>query len=181
MNNPAKALGACVLLFALGVATLSGQTGQSSFDVNSLDKSTPACTDFYQHVNGGWIASNPIPAAFPSWGIANVLVERNREVLHDILEGAAKNAGAAKGSNEQKVGDFYASCMDEAKVEAEGLKPLTPEFERIAKIKDSKSLQEEIAHLHSLGLNALFVDGSTQDYKNSNEVIAGVFQGGLGL
>jgi putative endopeptidase len=181
MNKPAKALGACLLLFALGVATLSGQTGQSGFDVSSLDKNTPACTDFYQHVNGGWIASNPIPAAFPSWGIANVLVERNRDVLHDILEAAAKNTGAAKGSNEQKVSDFYASCMDEAKVEAEGLKPLASEFELIAKIKDPKSLQEEIAHLHSLGINALFVDGSTQDYKNSNEVIAGVFQGGLGL
>ena len=181
MNKPAKALGACLLLFALGVATLSGQTGQSGFDVSSLDKNTPACTDFYQHVNGGWIAANPIPAAFPSWGITNVLVERNRDVLRDILEAAAKNTGAARGSNEQKVGDFYASCMDEAKVEAEGLKPLAPEFELIAKVKDPKSLQEEIAHLHSLGINALFVDGSTQDYKNSNEVIAGVFQGGLGL
>ena len=181
MNKPAKALGACLLLFALGVATLSGQTGQSGFDVSSLDKNTPACTDFYQHVNGGWIASNPIPAAFPSWGIVNVLVERNREVLRDILEAAAKNAGAAKGSNEQKVGDFYASCMDEAKVEAEGLKPLAPEFELIAKVKDSKSLQDEIAHLHSLGINALFVSGSTRDYKNSEEVTAEVFQGGLGL
>lgn len=181
MNNPAKALGACILLFVCFAATLSGQTGRSSFDVSSLDKNTPACTDFYQHVNGGWIAANPIPAAFPSWGIANVLVERSRDVLHDILEAAAKNTGAAKGSNEQKVGDFYASCMDEAKVEAEGLKPLAPEFELIAKVKDQKSLQEEIAHLHSLGINALFVDGSTQDYKNSNEVIAGVFQGGLGL
>jgi putative endopeptidase len=181
MKNPAKALGACVLLFALGVATLSGQTGQSGFDVSSLDRNTPACTDFYQHVNGGWIAANPIPAAFPSWGIANVLVERNREVLRDILEAAAKNAGAARGSNEQKVGDFYASCMDEARVEAEGLKPLAAEFELIAKVKDPKSLQDEIAHLHSLGINALFVDGSTQDYKNSNEVIAGLFQGGLGL
>src|ERR1044072_3534151 len=71
--------------------------------------------------------------------------------------------------------------MDEAKVEAEGLKPLTPEFERIVKVKDQKSVQEEIARLHSLGINALFNAGSTRDYKNSEEVTAEVFQGGLGL
>ena len=71
--------------------------------------------------------------------------------------------------------------MDEAKIEAEGLKPLAPEFARIAKINDQKALQDEIAHLHSMGINALFVSDSTQDFKNSAEVTAEVAQGGLGL
>src|SRR5258705_4087558 len=71
--------------------------------------------------------------------------------------------------------------MDEAKIEADRLKPLDPEFAFIAKVNDQKSLQEEIAHLHSIGINAVFNTGSTQDFKNSAEVTAGVIQSGLGL
>lgn len=71
--------------------------------------------------------------------------------------------------------------MDEAKIEAEGLTPLAAEFDRIAKLKNVKTLQEEIEHLHSMGINALFVSDSTQDFKNSAEVTAEVDQGGLGL
>jgi putative endopeptidase len=125
--------------------------------------------------------ANPIPPAFPSWSLGNILNERNRELLHDILEAAAKNTSAKKGSNEQKIGDYYASCMDESKIEADGIKALAPELDRIAKIKDQKSLQAVITHLHFNGINALFVDGSNQDFKNSSEITAGVFQGGLGL
>ena len=179
MRDSQKSFVAVALLVALSVATAFGQ--KASFDVTTLDKNTSACTDFYQYANGGWLAANPIPAAFPSWGVANVLNEKNRDVLREILEAAAKNTKASKGSSEQKVGDYYATCMDEAKIEAEGLKPLAPEFARIAKINDQKALQDEIAHLHSLGINALFVSDSTQDFKNSAEVTAEVFQGGLGL
>src|SRR6185436_10640139 len=115
--------------------------------------------------------------AFPVWSLGNILNERNRDLLHDVLEAAAKNTSARNGSNEQKVGDYYASCMDEARIESDGLKPLAAEFDRIAKIKDQKTLQAAITHLHFIGINALFVDGSNQDFKNSTEVTAGVFQG----
>src|SRR6185295_19857955 len=84
-------------------------------------------------------------------------------------------------SSELKVGDFYASCMNEEKIEADGVSPLAPELERIDKIKDQRSLQAEIARLHAAGINALFRVESTQDAKNSAEVIAEVWQGGLGL
>src|ERR1700704_3986217 len=179
-RNSRKSFVAVAVLLALTVATVFGQTGHG-YDRASLDPNTSACTDFYQYANGGWTAANPIPAAYPAWGVGNILDEKNREMLHQILEASAKNTSAAKGSSEQKVGDYYATCMDEAKIEAEGLKPLQPEFDRIAKIKDQKSLQEEIEHLHNLGINALFVPGSTQDFKNSAEVTADVDQGGLGL
>jgi putative endopeptidase len=109
---------------ALSVAATFGQS--SHFDASGMDTSTAACTDFYQYANGGWLKANPIPAAFPAWGIGNVLSEKNRDVLHDILEAAAKNTGAPKGSNEQKVGDFYATCMDEAGIEAADLNPVQP-------------------------------------------------------
>ena len=180
MKTPFKALLGCVLLVAITVASLSGQSTHK-LDPSTFDKNTAACTDFYQYVNGGWILANPIPPAFPVWSLGNILNERNRDLLHDILEATAKNTAAKKGSNEQKVGDYYASCMDEARIEAEGLKPLAGELDRIAKIKDQKSLQAAITYLHFMGINALFVDGSNQDFKNSSEVTAGIFQGGLGL
>jgi len=180
MKNSGKSLTAMFILLALTVATVLGQVNHG-FDRASLDPNTAACTDFFQYANGGWMAANPIPGAYPSWGVANVLDEKNRALLREILDAAAKNTSAPKGSSEQKVGDYYATCMDEAKIEAEGLKPLAPEFDRVAKIKDVKTLQEEIEHLHSMGINALFASGSTQDFKNSAEVTADVDQGGLGL
>jgi len=180
MSNSQKSFIATLLLLAFSLATVFGQTNHG-YDRASLDPNTAACTDFYQYANGGWMAANPIPGAYSSWGVANLLDEHNRDMLHEILEAAAKNTKAPQGSSEQKVGDYYATCMDEAKVEADGLKPLEPELDRIAKIKDQKTLQDEIARLHSMGINVLFVTGSTQDFKNSAEVTAEVDQGGLGL
>ncbi|MEP6568838.1 MAG: M13 family metallopeptidase [Acidobacteriota bacterium] len=175
-----KSLTATFLLLAFSVATIFGQTGHG-YDRASLDPNAAACTDFYQYANGGWMAANSIPPAYSSWGVANLLDERNREVLHEILETAAKNTKAPKGSSEQKVGDYYATCMDEAAIEGEGLQPLASELNRIAKIKDQKTLQDEITHLHLMAVNVLFGSGSTQDFKNSAEVTAEVDQGGLGL
>ena len=180
MNRRVKVVAGGALLLAISVASLSGQS-TNKIDPSTFDQSAPACTDFYQHVNGGWLKANPLPAAFPTWGLGNILNEKNRELLRDVLEAASKNQQAVKGSNEQKVGDYYATCMDEARVESEGIKPLATEFQRIASIKDQKTLQEVITHLHFMGINALFVDGSNQDFKNSAEVTAGVFQGGLGM
>ncbi|MGH9745620.1 MAG: M13 family metallopeptidase [Candidatus Acidiferrales bacterium] len=151
------------------------------FDLTSLDRSVSPCADFYQFSVGGWTKSNPIPAAYPRWGSFTILLEHNQDVLHTILEDAAKDKTAQPGSNWQKIGDFYASCMDEGQIEAAGLKPLQPELERIAQIKDTATLQEEVARLQVDGVNAIFGFGSQTDFKDSNSVIAGVGQGGLGL
>ncbi|HUK32193.1 MAG TPA: M13 family metallopeptidase, partial [Candidatus Acidoferrum sp.] len=117
----------------------------------------------------------------PSWGRFNELAERNRELLHQILEQASANTQASAGSNEQKIGDFYASCMDEKQINAAGAKPLDAEFARIEAIHSPEELQAEIARLQGLGVGALFNFGSTQDEKNSSQVIGGADQGGLGL
>src|ERR1043166_447817 len=95
MKNSGKSLIAIVALLALTMATVFGQTGHG-FDRANLDTTAAACTDFYQYANGGWLAANPIPAAYSNWGVANVLDEKNREMLHQILEAAAKNTSAAK-------------------------------------------------------------------------------------
>jgi len=101
--------------------------------------------------------------------------------LHEILEAAAKNTAAPVGSNEQKIGAFYASCMDERGIEAAGTKPLALEFARVEKLTNLADLRAEIAHLHRLGVNALFDFSADQDYKNSTQVIGEATQGGLGL
>jgi putative endopeptidase len=150
-------------------------------DLADFDRTCKPCEDFYRFVNGGWIAHNEIPAAYPSWGRINQLAEHNRDVLHDILETAAANKASVPGSNDQKIGDFYATCMDTTKIDAAGLHPLDDEFVRIAKISDVASLEAEVARLQTMGVGAMFNFGALQDFKDSSEQTGGAFQGGLGM
>ncbi|HTY42489.1 MAG TPA: M13 family metallopeptidase [Thermoanaerobaculia bacterium] len=145
-----------------------------------MDKSVAACTDFNLYGNGGWLKANPIPPDQSYWGSFTILEEENRERLHQVLEKVSK-ATNAPGSDDQKIGDFYATCMDEAAVEAQGLTPLKGELDAIDKIASVTALQAEIARLQMYGVNAVFNFGSDQDRKNASEVIAGAYQGGLGL
>jgi putative endopeptidase len=151
------------------------------FDTANLDRNASACQDFNQFANGGWMERNPVPPAFARWGKFEELREKNQTVLRDILEAAAHNQKVKRGTTEQKVGDFYAACMDEPSIEAAGAKPLAPEFARIAAIKDVRGLQDQIAHMHSLGLGTLFRFSAAQDFKNSQSVIAQLSQGGISL
>src|SRR5438067_6242968 len=128
MNKSLRILIASILAMTFSVAATFGQAAH--FDIAGMDTKAAACADFYQYANGGWLAANPIPPAYPAWGVGNVLNEKNRDVLHDILEAASKNVGSHKSNNEQKIGDYYATCMDEAKIEAEGLKPIKAELDR---------------------------------------------------
>ncbi|HJQ30807.1 MAG TPA: M13 family metallopeptidase [Pyrinomonadaceae bacterium] len=152
------------------------------FDLASIDRDASACQDFNQFANGGWIAKNAIPAAYSRWGRFELLAEQNNEQLHSILEGlAARRKSLKAGSNEQKIADFYSSCMDEAAIEAQGAKPLEPELARIAAIKDVGGVEEEVARFHTYRIPAVFGFGATQDYKDSRATIAQAGQGGLGL
>ena len=151
------------------------------FDVSNMDTTAAACDNFFQYANGGWVKKNPIPAAYASWGRFNELSDKNQEQLRGILEDAAKNTKAVKGSNEQKIGDYYASCMDEAGIEAAGLTPLMPELKRIDAINSKDSFQREVAQLHNAGVRALFRFGAGQDFKQSTQVIGQLGQGGIGL
>jgi putative endopeptidase len=160
-----------------------GSTKPNSIGFESFppDRSISPCTDFYKFANGGWAKNNPIPADRPSWRSFDKLQERNEDVLHQILDEASKDTARAPGSNWQKIGDFYASCMDESQIESAGLKPLEPELQRIAAIQDAAGLQAEIASLQKNGVKAVFDFSSEQDLKDSTQEIAGAGQGGLGL
>jgi len=151
------------------------------FDLSNLDRSVSPCDNFYKFADGGWMKNNAIPPSRSTWATYSKLTDQNEESLHGILEEAAKDKSAAPGSNRQKIGDFYASCMDESAIEAAGLKPLEPTFQEIAQIQDISGLQAEIARLQRTGVNAVFDFGSEQDFKDSTQVIAAAGQGGLGL
>jgi putative endopeptidase len=163
-----------------GGADASGQAGDG-FSVANLDQSVSPCDDFYKFADGGWMKANPIPPAYASWGSFNILHDRNEDVLHTILDEAAKDKTAKPGSNWQKIGDFYASCMDESQIESAGATPLKPELERIIAISDAAGLREEIARMQLEGISVVFRFGPEQDFKDSTKEIGGARQGGLGL
>ncbi|HSW48635.1 MAG TPA: M13 family metallopeptidase [Bryobacteraceae bacterium] len=164
----------CALLVSLAVAAAA-----QSFTPAFMDKTADPCSNFYQYACGVWQANNPVPADHSRWGRFEELLERNQRIMREILEASA--AASSRGPIDQKIGDYYASCMDEAAIEAKSLAPLKPELDRIEALKSAAELPALVAHLHGQGAVVLFAFGSQADMKNSTENIAAVYQGGLGL
>ena len=150
------------------------------FSVDMLDKNIDPCNDFYAYACGKWVAQNPIPADRSSWGRFNELQQRGEYIVRNILEKAAVDR-PGRSANEQKIGDYYASCMDEGAVEKAGIKPLDHDFQSIAAIRSKEDLPKEIVRLHREGVGALFDFDSGADFKNASQMIAQLDQGGLGL
>lgn len=167
--------------FAVMISICSTAFAQTKgFDTKRMDTSVEACDDFFQYANGSWLKNTEIPASESRWGSFNILGDNNNAILKEILENAAKNRSAT-GTDAQFIGDFYASCMDEAAIEKAGAKPLNPYFKQIAKIKNTKDLQAQIAAFHSMGISMFFGFGAGADLKNSSMNIANASQGGLSL
>ena len=151
-------------------------------DPKNMDPAVKPKDDFYLYANGGWLKRNPVPPEYSRWGSFTELEEKNNEALHKIAEKTANAHLDAKAAPEaQKVGDYYASGMDEKTIEAERIKPLEDELRRIDAIKDRGDLLNAIARLHTIGVDAFFEFGSGQDAKDSTRDIAQAYQGGLGL
>jgi len=164
-----------------GDATAKAKTEENAkpVDPSNFDMSVKPSDDFFLYANGGWIKRTEIPPEFSRWGSFNILIEHNNDALHAIAEKAAQTK--ASDPTMQKVGDYYASGMDEKTIEAIKTKPLHDELGKIDSLKDRQDVLKEIAHLHMIGVNAFFNFGSGQDDKDSTHEIAQAVQGGLGL
>jgi putative endopeptidase len=146
----------------------------------NIDTTTSPSTDFFQFANGGWIKNNPIPGEQSSWGIGNLVIEENNKRLREICEKAA-SSNAKQGSNDQKIGDFWTTAMDSAKIEKEGLAPLKMYLDKINGVTDVNSLVTTVAECKKVGSSTLFSDYVGQDAKNSEVMAYQLYQGGLGL
>jgi putative endopeptidase len=153
---------------------------QKNVFATNIDTLAKPGEDFFMYANGKWIKDNPIPNEEISWGIAYLVINENLQRLRDISEAAAKE-GAAKGSASQKIGDFWTTAMDSAKIEQQGTKHLQPYFDKINAITDVPSFINVISELDKIGVSALFSDFVQQDDKNSDVMSYKLWQGGIGL
>jgi len=126
------------------------------------------------------MTGNPLPGDASRWGRFDALQDRNRLLLNNVLEAASADR-ANRTATDQKIGDFYAACMDEKNIEARGLEAIQRDLNRIAVIQDRKEITDIVIYLFRLGSYPFFRFGSEQDAKDSTHVIAGMDQGGLGL
>ena len=179
-----RALGAAALTALVVTAipsTRISAAGTPGIDTANFDPTCKPCDDFYQFATGGWTKAHPIPAGHPSWGAFDELQQHNRESLHAILEADAKDTSAPAGSDPQKIGAFYRSCMDEARIEKAGLAPIAPLLAQVASVNGVPSLVTTIAALEQAGVDAGLSFSSEPDTKDSSKTIASIGIGGLGL
>ncbi len=174
---------ALILVVAVGAAQAEEKAVSTKpitgVDRSYMDPTVSPCKDFYAYANGAF-EKVPIPGEYAAYGVNQELDDRNFAILKEILENSARTGGP-KGSVVQRVGDFYASGMDEAAIDREGLRPLTPWLSRIQVITSPQELVAVIAQLQAQGLNVGFHLAIEIDDKDTTAMIAGFSQGGLGL
>lgn len=171
-----------VALPVVGQQPLNSLPYTPSLDLRAMDRSVQPCENFYLYSCGTWIKDNPIPADQPRWDVYSKLTYENELFLWGLLEQGGKG-GAGRTANQQKIGDLFHACMDEAAVEKAGAAPLEGALGQIAALKSLRELPALLAHQQqTLYASSMFFNfGSNQDYADSSSVIAFADAGGLGL
>ena len=149
-------------------------------DKRFMDTTADPCVDFAQYACGNFSKLYPIPADKSSFDDFSIVYDHTQVVLHTLLEKTEAN-NPGRTPNEQKIGDYYATCMNKDAIQAAGLKPLQPELDRVAALKSKTELTALLAHYQLINVNAFFGYGEQQDFKDARKQIASVDQGGLGL
>ena len=198
MSHPKRRLACVALLVFFLPAFILAQSRPAAdipeadhFSLDAVDKSVDPCSNFYQYSCKKWIAANPIPPDQPAWGHGRKLDLWNQFVLRDVLEKASAD-NSARSAVDQKIGDYYASCMDESAIDTKGVSALKLELDRIDALRSTSDLAGVLAHLHAITFQlapaiesgfstALFGFSSTQDLDDASKVVAFADQGGLGL
>jgi len=163
----------------------------SPFDPTVVDRTLDPCDDFYKFACSKWLTANPIPSDQTTWNTASNLNLWNQGVLRNTMMEASKPDGN-RTPVQQKVGDYWAACMDESGIEAKGIKAIKADLDRVSAMKSKADLPKVVAALHlsapaifgnqnTQTATALFGYGQTQDFNDSSIVVAFVDQGGMGM
>jgi putative endopeptidase len=176
------AAGICVGASAVGprAAALTGGPLPEPFDARAVDRHANACTNFFDFATGAYRRAHPIPPAYAEYGYIEQLEDRTRDIVRDIVV-RAQRMPAAPGSDTQKIGTLYGTCMDTRAIERHGLAPAAGELARIDALAQPADLPAEIARLHALGVDAGFALNAAPDIRDSSTILAQIDQGGLGL
>ncbi len=179
-NIVAGAILASAIFFQSCTKKPSTDSAFKAIDPANIDTTVRPQDDFYHYANGMWIKNNPIPGSEVRWGAFNVLQDNTYKKLKVLLEEASA-ANAKKGTNEQKVGDFYATAMDSANIEKQGMSVIADELKMIGDIKSKDDVLAVAAQMQRKALAPMFTFYVYQDQKNSSAYIPYVDQGGLTL
>lgn len=172
-----------IVVIGLGLTLFAAQPAGTpkGIEVADLDRQADPCTDFYEFANGTWRTANPIPAGMPKWSRRVAAHEGNRQQVQALLEEISAKKDWPRGSVEQLVGDHFASCMDEQRVDAAGLTPLAPLLAEIDGIQDREGVQRVIRRLHDVAIPVPFGTSGVWEYHEPARFLLNVVAGGLGM
>src|SRR5688572_30463405 len=179
MTDRFKSLAAVVL--AAAPAALAAEPALRGIQTSDIDRAVEPCTDFFQFANGEWRKQNPIPPSMVRWSRRWAAGELAKNQLKDLLDEISAQRSWAPGSVEQLIGDHYAACMDEARIDAQGMTPLHPLLAEIDAVKDRAGVQRMIARLQEVNITAPFGVTASPDNHEPSQVIADIYADGLGL
>jgi putative endopeptidase len=168
------------LLSGLSFPITAWAQSTPGFDIMSLDRTTDPCQNFYKFSCGGWMTANPLPGDQARFGRFDMLQDRNRTILQNLLETASADK-PGRSVTEQKIGDYYYACMDQKTIDSKGADPLKGELARIAALASKRELPDLLAYMIKTGSGPFLRIASEPDAKDSNQIILGVDQGGLGM